>query len=257
MGAPSGTRHATPEWPKAGQEMFELASWPEWPRSSAWRIGSARWPLESTCMAGREMKLRPKGKRLPSWRGRLPRPFLTLTAALLRSYGRVPEEVITHSAEETTNWGRQFARRVKAPVLILLTGDLGTGKTTLTKGLVAGLGAAREDDVTSPTFTLVHITGRTLRFTTPIYTALRIFTTLRPSVWRICSPLRPSLFWSGGKGFPCRIPGRSFASGLSISGAMPAASPSCKLRQDPPAGSPLTLSLRTPSGFLARSYGGC
>jgi tRNA threonylcarbamoyladenosine biosynthesis protein TsaE len=41
-------------------------------------------------------------------------------------------------------------------VLILLSGDLGAGKTTLTKGIAAGLGAAREDDVTSPTFTLVH-----------------------------------------------------------------------------------------------------
>src|SRR5260370_8527812 len=112
-------------------------------------------------MAGQEMEIWPKGKRHPSWRGRLPRPFPALTAALSRSYGRVPEEVIiTHSAEETTNWGRQFARRVKAPVLVLLTGDLGTGKTTLTKGIVAGLGAAREDDVTSPTFTLVHIYGK-------------------------------------------------------------------------------------------------
>jgi tRNA threonylcarbamoyladenosine biosynthesis protein TsaE len=38
----------------------------------------------------------------------------------------------------------------------LLSGDLGAGKTTLTKGIAAGAGAAREDDVTSPTFTLVH-----------------------------------------------------------------------------------------------------
>ncbi|HET8924608.1 MAG TPA: tRNA (adenosine(37)-N6)-threonylcarbamoyltransferase complex ATPase subunit type 1 TsaE [Candidatus Acidoferrum sp.] len=67
------------------------------------------------------------------------------------------EEIITHSAEETTAWGREFAKRLKAPVLVLLTGDLGTGKTTLTKGIVSGLGAASEDDVTSPTFTLVHV----------------------------------------------------------------------------------------------------
>jgi len=72
----------------------------------------------------------------------------------------VPEEIITHSAEETIQWGREFAKRLKAPVLVLLTGDLGTGKTTLTKGLVSGLGAAAEDDVTSPTFTLVHVYGR-------------------------------------------------------------------------------------------------
>lgn len=72
----------------------------------------------------------------------------------------MPEEIITSSAEETTEWGREFAKRLKAPVLVLLTGDLGTGKTTLTKGLVAGLGAANENDVTSPTFTLVHVYGR-------------------------------------------------------------------------------------------------
>ena len=70
------------------------------------------------------------------------------------------EEIITHSAEETTNWGREFSKRLKAPVLVLLTGDLGTGKTTLTKGIVSGLGAANEDDVTSPTFTLVHVYGK-------------------------------------------------------------------------------------------------
>ncbi len=71
----------------------------------------------------------------------------------------MPEEIITHSSEETTHWGREFAKRLKPPVLVLLTGDLGTGKTTLTKGLVSGLGAAAEDDVTSPTFTLVHVYG--------------------------------------------------------------------------------------------------
>ena len=69
------------------------------------------------------------------------------------------EEVITVSAEETTRWGREFAKRLKVPVLVLLTGELGSGKTTLTKGIVAGLGAAGEDEVTSPTFTLVHVYG--------------------------------------------------------------------------------------------------
>jgi len=72
----------------------------------------------------------------------------------------VLEETITHSAEETTTWGREFAKRLQAPVLLLLTGDLGTGKTTLTKGIVSGLGVANENDVTSPTFTLVHVYGK-------------------------------------------------------------------------------------------------
>jgi tRNA threonylcarbamoyladenosine biosynthesis protein TsaE len=71
----------------------------------------------------------------------------------------VTEEVITHSADETIAWGRKLAEKLKAPVLILLSGELGTGKTTLTKGIVAGLHAAQEDEVTSPTFTLLHEYG--------------------------------------------------------------------------------------------------
>ncbi len=43
-----------------------------------------------------------------------------------------------------------------APKLILLRGNLGAGKTTLVKGIAAALGAAAPDDVTSPTFTLIH-----------------------------------------------------------------------------------------------------
>ncbi len=69
------------------------------------------------------------------------------------------DEIVTHSAEETTAWGREFAKKLKAPVLVLLSGELGSGKTTLTKGIVAGLGAATEDEVTSPTFTMLHEYG--------------------------------------------------------------------------------------------------
>jgi len=65
-------------------------------------------------------------------------------------------EILTHSAEETIARGRELGARLKPPILILLTGELGAGKTTFTKGLVAGLGAATEDEVTSPTFTLIH-----------------------------------------------------------------------------------------------------
>ena len=69
------------------------------------------------------------------------------------------EEVITRSAEETIAWGRAFAETLQAPVLVLLSGELGSGKTTLTKGIVSGLHAADEDEVTSPTFTLLHEYG--------------------------------------------------------------------------------------------------
>ena len=63
---------------------------------------------------------------------------------------------LTRSSEETILRGREIGARLKAPTLVLLTGDLGAGKTTLTKGIASGLGAAAEDEVTSPTFTLVH-----------------------------------------------------------------------------------------------------
>jgi tRNA threonylcarbamoyladenosine biosynthesis protein TsaE len=79
------------------------------------------------------------------------------------------EEVITHSAEETTTWGRQFAARLKAPIVVLLSGELGSGKTTLTKGIVAGLGAASEEEVTSPTFTLVHVYGDSKRAVSKVH----------------------------------------------------------------------------------------
>jgi tRNA threonylcarbamoyladenosine biosynthesis protein TsaE len=62
----------------------------------------------------------------------------------------------TNSAEETIAAGREIATHLRPPVLVLLKGDLGAGKTTLTKGIISGLGAAREEDVTSPTFNLVH-----------------------------------------------------------------------------------------------------
>jgi len=71
----------------------------------------------------------------------------------------VNEEIITHSAEETVAWGRELARKLQPPVLVLLSGELGSGKTTLTKGIGAGLNAATEDEVTSPTFTLIHEYG--------------------------------------------------------------------------------------------------
>ena len=53
--------------------------------------------------------------------------------------------------------GRQLAPSLRAPVLVLLSGELGSGKTTITKGIISGLGVAREEEVTSPTFTLVHV----------------------------------------------------------------------------------------------------
>jgi len=65
-------------------------------------------------------------------------------------------EFVTHSAEETIALGRQMVERLQPPKLVVLTGDLGAGKTTIIKGLAEGLKAESQDNVTSTTFTLVH-----------------------------------------------------------------------------------------------------
>lgn len=69
----------------------------------------------------------------------------------------VAEQFLSHSEEETRAKGRELASVLKAPLIVMLSGELGSGKTTLTKGMISGLGAAREEDVTSPTFILVHV----------------------------------------------------------------------------------------------------
>ncbi len=65
----------------------------------------------------------------------------------------------TGSEEETISLGERLARELPRPAVVLLVGDLGAGKTTLAKGIVKGLGAAGPDEVSSPTFTLVHEYG--------------------------------------------------------------------------------------------------
>jgi tRNA threonylcarbamoyladenosine biosynthesis protein TsaE len=65
-------------------------------------------------------------------------------------------EITTHSAEETIALGRSLAELLTPPKLVLLRGELGAGKTTLVKGIAEGFHAACEQEVTSPTFTLVH-----------------------------------------------------------------------------------------------------
>ena len=69
---------------------------------------------------------------------------------------KILREISTHSAEETIALGRTLAELLAPPKLVLLRGDLGAGKTTLVKGIAAAFEAAAEEDVTSPTFTLVH-----------------------------------------------------------------------------------------------------
>ena len=65
----------------------------------------------------------------------------------------------TRSEEETVALGEELAAELPAKCVVLLIGNLGAGKTTLAKGIVKGLGAAHPDEVSSPTFTLIHEYG--------------------------------------------------------------------------------------------------
>ena len=64
----------------------------------------------------------------------------------------------TASEGETIALGERLARELPRGV-VLLIGNLGAGKTTLAKGIVNGLGAAPPEEVSSPTFTLIHDYG--------------------------------------------------------------------------------------------------
>jgi len=62
----------------------------------------------------------------------------------------------TRGGEETIAVGREIAKLLAPPKFLILRGDLGAGKTTLVKGIAEGLNAAEAEEVTSPTFTLIH-----------------------------------------------------------------------------------------------------
>ena len=75
---------------------------------------------------------------------------------MLRPDCEMTQEITTNSADETIAFGRTLAEMLTPPKLVLLRGDLGAGKTTLVKGIATAFEAGEEEDVTSPTFTLVH-----------------------------------------------------------------------------------------------------
>jgi len=62
----------------------------------------------------------------------------------------------TATGLDTIEVGRKLVELLAPPQLVVLTGDLGTGKTTLVKGIAEALDAAEAEEVTSPTFTLLH-----------------------------------------------------------------------------------------------------
>ncbi|MFN7932910.1 MAG: tRNA (adenosine(37)-N6)-threonylcarbamoyltransferase complex ATPase subunit type 1 TsaE [Bryobacteraceae bacterium] len=67
------------------------------------------------------------------------------------------------SEEAMIALGEHIAGRLASRCLVFLTGNLGAGKTTLSKGIAKGLGVAAPDEVSSPTFTLIHEYGDPVR----------------------------------------------------------------------------------------------
>ena len=65
----------------------------------------------------------------------------------------------TASEEETIALGERIAGELPRKAAVLLIGNLGAGKTTLAKGIAQGLGAVAAEEVSSPTFTLIHEYG--------------------------------------------------------------------------------------------------
>ena len=62
----------------------------------------------------------------------------------------------SHSAAETIRFGKKLGRKLRAGDVVTLSGELGSGKTTLVKGLAEGLGVPSDKEVSSPTFVLIH-----------------------------------------------------------------------------------------------------
>ena len=72
-------------------------------------------------------------------------------------------QFVTHSEDETIAVGRELAALLPERAIVSLAGDLGAGKTTLVKGIAAARAGVDPDDVSSPTFTLVHEYGASPR----------------------------------------------------------------------------------------------
>ncbi len=73
----------------------------------------------------------------------------------------------TASEAETIALGEQLARELPPRGVVLLIGNLGAGKTTLAKGIAKGRAAIDPDDVSSPTFTLIHEYGKAGNLSSP------------------------------------------------------------------------------------------
>src|SRR5271170_2207905 len=105
----------------------------------------------STCTDWRANLAQPLSPRNAWWR--------PICSAFFRRPWRSVPVFRTASEEETIALGERLAATLPRGATVLLIGNLGAGKTTLAKGIVQGLGASPADEVSSPTFTLIHEYG--------------------------------------------------------------------------------------------------
>ena len=114
---------------------------------------------DSLGQLGRVFRFRARGANGYVWLQGLPAdalPAASREGSSMTDAAGTIYEFTTESGADTIEVGRKLARLLKPPQLLLLRGDLGTGKTTLVKGIAEALDAAEADEVTSPTFTLLH-----------------------------------------------------------------------------------------------------
>lgn len=102
---------------------------------------------------GRNARLAPEGLSYDN--GEDQRIAVTMNSTLVALPAELTDFLST-SDEATREYGRRLAQVLPRPCLVLLSGELGAGKTTMVKGLAEALGVAREEDVASPSYTLIH-----------------------------------------------------------------------------------------------------
>jgi tRNA threonylcarbamoyladenosine biosynthesis protein TsaE len=98
------------------------------------------------------MKSRPNEEGFGSY----PSPWMGEGREMVKK-AKPPREVITHSEEETFRLAKTLARRFKGKEVVLLSGELGAGKTIFAKGIAAGLGMKKHHLVCSPSFTIMNV----------------------------------------------------------------------------------------------------
>jgi tRNA threonylcarbamoyladenosine biosynthesis protein TsaE len=129
----------------------------------------------------------------------------------------IAKTYLTTSEDETIEAGRDFAAAITRPSLVLLVGDLGAGKTTFTKGVVGALTGLPPEEITSPTFTLVHDYGAAV-FHMDLYRLEKPAEVAALGVEDLLYDQDGILLVEWGERFPQALPRASFTVALSGGG---------------------------------------